>query len=93
MTFLAPLTWTAKDLLMLKQTVNCTYISASSRKQELETCIQIAERMALWVLVNPVCANEELHSKHTVCFEYTTTKHKTMVCILYFANNIISLVK
>jgi len=25
----------AKDLLMLKQIVNCTYISASSRKQEL----------------------------------------------------------
>ena len=78
---------------MLKQTVNCTYIIASSRKEELETCIQIAERMALRVVVNPVCANEELHSKHTVCFEYTTTKHKTMVYILYVANNIIGHVK
>jgi len=45
--------------------------------------------MASWVVVNPVCTTEELHSKHIACFEYTTTKHKTMVCILY-VNKIMS---
>jgi len=42
------LPWTAKDLLILEQTLTC--IIASSRKQELEIWIQLGENSLLWVL-------------------------------------------
>ena len=54
------------------------YVCASSKWQS-QTCTWIGKvASCMWMVVHPVCCNQELHPKCTVCFKHKTTKDHGM---------------